>query len=164
MRTRAVVVFDVTNRDSFEGAKSWVKELQRRGDPAAIIALAGNKADIRDGRAVTAEVRQLPSTRGVGVGHCAPPPPPPPLYCHARPVVVVQEAREFAKEYAIIYMDTSAKTGYNVREIFTAIANKLPRAAKAVDKDVLTDLGEMSPPPAKSGGGCCGGGASGGST
>ena len=39
----AVVAFDVTNRDSFEGAKSWVKELQRRGDPNVIIALAGNK-------------------------------------------------------------------------------------------------------------------------
>ena len=39
----AVVVFDVTSRDSFEGAKSWVKELQRRGDPNVVIALAGNK-------------------------------------------------------------------------------------------------------------------------
>jgi GTPase SAR1 family protein len=39
----AVVVFDVTSRDTFEGAKSWVKELQRRGDPNVVIALAGNK-------------------------------------------------------------------------------------------------------------------------
>lgn len=53
----AVVVFDVTNRDSFEGAKSWVKELQRRGDPSVVIALAGNKADIKDGRVVDVSVR-----------------------------------------------------------------------------------------------------------
>ena len=52
----AVVVFDVTSRESFEGAKSWVKELQRRGDPSVVIALAGNKADVKEGRAVSAEV------------------------------------------------------------------------------------------------------------
>ena len=34
-----------------------VKELQRRGDPNAVIALAGNKADMRDRRQVDAEVR-----------------------------------------------------------------------------------------------------------
>ena len=39
----AIVVFDLTNHESFEGAKSWVKELQRRGDPSVIVALAGNK-------------------------------------------------------------------------------------------------------------------------
>lgn len=56
----AVVVFDVTNRESFEGAKSWVKELQRRGDPSVVIALAGNKADIKEGRVVEAAVHCLP--------------------------------------------------------------------------------------------------------
>jgi len=39
----AVVVFDLTSRESFEGARSWVRELQRRGDPNVVIALAGNK-------------------------------------------------------------------------------------------------------------------------
>ena len=39
----AVVVFDVLSRESFDGAKSWVRELQRRGDPNVVIALAGNK-------------------------------------------------------------------------------------------------------------------------
>jgi small GTP-binding protein len=42
----AIVVYDITDPDSFAGAKSWVKELQRRGDPNVIIALAGNKADL----------------------------------------------------------------------------------------------------------------------
>mmetsp|Transcript_18428 Transcript_18428/g.52909 ORF Transcript_18428/g.52909 Transcript_18428/m.52909 type:complete len:196 (-) Transcript_18428:203-790(-) len=51
----AVVVYDITNADSFTGAKSWVKELQRRGDPNVVIALAGNKADNEANRAVDAE-------------------------------------------------------------------------------------------------------------
>jgi GTPase SAR1 family protein len=49
----AIVVYDITNKDSFNGAKSWVKELQRRGDPNVVIALAGNKSDLEHKRAVS---------------------------------------------------------------------------------------------------------------
>ena len=52
----AIVVYDITNKESFNGAKSWVKELQRRGDPNVIIALAGNKADLQNKRRVETEV------------------------------------------------------------------------------------------------------------
>mmetsp|Transcript_5980 Transcript_5980/g.8189 ORF Transcript_5980/g.8189 Transcript_5980/m.8189 type:complete len:195 (-) Transcript_5980:454-1038(-) len=51
----AIVVYDITNQDSFAGAKSWVKELQRRGDPNVVIALAGNKADLDSRRKVEFE-------------------------------------------------------------------------------------------------------------
>ena len=52
----AIVVYDITNKDSFNGAKSWVKELQRRGDPNAVIALAGNKADLQSKRKIDYQV------------------------------------------------------------------------------------------------------------
>jgi len=51
----AIVVYDITNQDSFAGAKGWVKELQRRGDPNVVIALAGNKADLESRRKVQFE-------------------------------------------------------------------------------------------------------------
>ncbi|GKY94614.1 hypothetical protein MPSEU_000426900 [Mayamaea pseudoterrestris] len=51
----AIIVYDITNPDSFAGAKSWVKELQRRGDPNVVIALAGNKADLESRRKVEFE-------------------------------------------------------------------------------------------------------------
>lgn len=54
----AIVVYDITNKDSFNGAKSWVKELQRRGDPNVVIALAGNKADLESRRKVEFEEAQ----------------------------------------------------------------------------------------------------------
>lgn len=38
----AIVVYDITNQDSFAGAKSWVKELQRRGDSNVVIALVSS--------------------------------------------------------------------------------------------------------------------------
>ena len=54
----AIVVYDITNKDSFNGAKAWVKELRRRGDPNVVIALAGNKSDLEHKRAVELEDAQ----------------------------------------------------------------------------------------------------------
>lgn len=54
----AIVVYDITDPDSFAGAKSWVKELQRRGDPNVVIALAGNKADLTSRHKVEFEEAQ----------------------------------------------------------------------------------------------------------
>lgn len=42
----AIVVYDITSPDSFARAKSWVRELQRQGNPNIVIALAGNKSDL----------------------------------------------------------------------------------------------------------------------
>ncbi|KAG2483284.1 hypothetical protein HYH03_017831 [Edaphochlamys debaryana] len=54
----AIIVYDITSPDSFTRAKSWVRELQRQGNPNMIMALAGNKADLESQRAVTAEEAQ----------------------------------------------------------------------------------------------------------
>lgn len=42
----AVVVFDLTSRESFLGAQTWVAELKRKGDPDCVVGLAGNKLDL----------------------------------------------------------------------------------------------------------------------
>lgn len=55
----AVIVYDISNADSFQKAKNWVKELQRQGSPNLIMALAGNKADLAESRAVPAEEAQV---------------------------------------------------------------------------------------------------------
>jgi len=54
----AIVVYDITSKDSFDRAQNWVKELQRQGNPNIVIALAGNKLDLADHRQVTAEEAQ----------------------------------------------------------------------------------------------------------
>lgn len=79
-------------QDSFNGAKSWVKELQRRGDPNVVIALAGNKADMEGKRKVQTE-----------------------------------EAQQYALENDIIFLETSAKTALNVRNLFVEIGKSRDR-------------------------------------
>jgi len=54
----AVVVYDITQTNSLEKAKSWIRELQRQADPAIVIALCGNKTDLEARRQVTQEEAQ----------------------------------------------------------------------------------------------------------
>lgn len=52
----AVVVYDIASAESFAKAQAWVRELQRQGAPGAVIALAGNKADLAgEARTVSAD-------------------------------------------------------------------------------------------------------------
>lgn len=51
----AIVVYDITNQDTFGRAKAWIKELQRQASPNIVIALAGNKTDLANKRSVEFE-------------------------------------------------------------------------------------------------------------
>lgn len=55
----ALVVFDVTSAESFEGAKDWVRELQQNAPPSIVIALAGNKIDLSPRRVSTEQGKEL---------------------------------------------------------------------------------------------------------
>ena len=55
--TVIIVVYDVTQRESFERAKMWHKEVLR-GEAGALIALVGNKLDRQEERAVEREEAQ----------------------------------------------------------------------------------------------------------
>ena len=48
----AIVVYDITDIESFNGAKTYVEELQRQGSQDVVIALAGNKLDLDSKREV----------------------------------------------------------------------------------------------------------------
>ncbi|XP_014947087.1 ras-related protein Rab-5A isoform X2 [Ovis aries] len=58
----AIVVYDITNEESFARAKNWVKELQRQASPNIVIALSGNKADLANKRAVDFQLRSCRRT------------------------------------------------------------------------------------------------------
>lgn len=51
----AIVVYDITNAESFEKARRWVDELRAQGSPGCVIALAGNKTDLEDQRQVSSD-------------------------------------------------------------------------------------------------------------
>ncbi|SOV73598.1 ras-related protein Rab-5C [Plasmodium sp. gorilla clade G3] len=95
----AVIVYDITNKKSFEGAKGWIHELKSVHSNDIIIALAGNKNDLEEHRAVDREL-----------------------------------AESFANSNNILFIETSAKTGQSVNELFLRIAKKLPLHKKEQER------------------------------
>lgn len=51
----ALVVYDITKRDTFQNVSKWINELRMNGDKDVIIVLVGNKCDSEDERVVTLE-------------------------------------------------------------------------------------------------------------
>ncbi|XP_023300824.2 ras-related protein Rab-21 [Lucilia cuprina] len=51
----AILVYDITDQDSFQKVKNWVKELKRMLGSEIILAIAGNKIDLEEHRTVMEE-------------------------------------------------------------------------------------------------------------
>jgi len=122
----ALVVYDLTKPTSLTKAKHWVAELQRQASPGIVIALVGNKLDLcaesssdepgpattdadADGGAAEAEAE----TEDTGDARKVP----------------TREAKAYADEESLLFFETSAKTGSNVADVFTAIANAIPETS-----------------------------------
>ena len=51
----ALVVYDITKKDTFQNVSKWINELRMNGDKDVIIVLVGNKSDLEEDRVITLE-------------------------------------------------------------------------------------------------------------
>lgn len=113
----ALVVYDLTKPTSLVKAKHWVAELQRQASPGIVIALVGNKLDLtNEDFAAAGEANSRDGGDAEGVAEES---------GDARKIST-KEGRDYAEEEGLLFFETSAKTGVNVQEVFTAIANAIP--------------------------------------
>ena len=105
----AVVVYDVTNRQSFLNTPKWIEEVRTERGDDVVIVLVGNKTDLSEKRHVSLE-----------------------------------DAEAKAKEHGVIFIETSAKGGVNIKALFRKIANALPglEAAEGGAAGEKTELAE----------------------
>ncbi|KAK6133254.1 hypothetical protein DH2020_033015 [Rehmannia glutinosa] len=62
----ALLVYDISRRQTFESIGRWLNELQTHSDMNVVTILVGNKSDLKDGREVTtAEGKALAETQGL---------------------------------------------------------------------------------------------------
>lgn len=111
----ALVVYDITKPSSLVKAKHWVAELQRQASPGIVIALVGNKLDLCEDDAPEGEQQEGENAEDDESG--------------AVRKVSSKEAKAYADEESLLFFETSAKTGHNVSEVFTAIANAIPETS-----------------------------------
>ncbi|KAM9274538.1 ras-related protein Rab-41 isoform 5-T5 [Morus bassanus] len=79
--TIAVVVYDITNLNSFQQTSKWIDDVRTERGSDVIIMLVGNKTDLADKRQVS-----------------------------------IEEGERKAQELNMMYIETSAKAGYNVKQ------------------------------------------------
>ncbi|KAK7945642.1 hypothetical protein WMY93_001370 [Mugilogobius chulae] len=89
--TVAVVVYDITNVNSFQQTTKWIDDVRTERGSDVIIMLVGNKTDLEEKRQIT-----------------------------------IEEGEQRAKELNVMFIETSAKTGCNVKQLFRRVAAALP--------------------------------------
>jgi small GTP-binding protein len=57
-----IIVFDITNNESFDGARKWIEDLKNHNH-TAILSLIGNKVDLQESRKVSYEIAKLYSVQ-----------------------------------------------------------------------------------------------------
>uniref|UniRef100_A0A915M8R7 Ras-related protein Rab-6B n=2 Tax=Meloidogyne TaxID=189290 RepID=A0A915M8R7_MELJA len=110
--TVAVVVYDITNANSFHQTSKWIDDVRTERGSDVIIMLVGNKTDLTEKRQVSTE-----------------------------------EGEQKAKELNVMFIETSAKAGYNVKHLFRRIASALPGidVEKPSDAKQVVDIGPIKP-------------------
>ncbi|XP_061753738.1 ras-related protein Rab-6A isoform X2 [Nerophis ophidion] len=120
----AVVVYDITNVNSFQQTTKWIDDVRTERGSDVIIMLVGNKTDLADKRQITTE-----------------------------------EGEQRAKEMNVLFIETSAKTGYNVKQLFRRVAAALPGMDTTQDKNrgdmIDIKLEKPQEQPASEGGCAC---------
>lgn len=91
----AILVYDITNDESFENIESWIYNLKTILGSDIVIALVGNKSDLEHRRNVDYKV-----------------------------------AKKFANKNSLIFMETSAKTAFNIDLLFKKITHELMKLKK----------------------------------
>ncbi|KAI7874499.1 ras-domain-containing protein [Lichtheimia hyalospora FSU 10163] len=102
-----VIVYDITNRNSFMNTTKWIDDVRAERGKDVIIILVGNKTDIGEKRQVS-----------------------------------VEDGEKKAKEYNVMFIETSAKAGYNVKALFRKIGHALPGMETSTDdtRDSMTKV------------------------
>lgn len=131
--TGALIVYDVTNRDSFENCAKWLKELRTHADSSIVAMLVGNKCDLKHKQAVD-----------------------------------VEDAKDFAEDNNLAFIETSA---YDATNVDLAFETSLIEIYRIVRKNLaagkydptrpapsMANVALKNPHLAKAqagGGGCC---------
>ena len=107
----AILVYDITNLESFNNVQKWAIELKSLAEPDVVIILVGNKADLNEARKINTE-----------------------------------EGRKFAQQNDMLFYETSAFTGLNIKEAFEDLLSAIVQVSKDRGNNGNTNIGIILKP------------------
>lgn len=118
----ALLVFDITRRQTFLSATSWLSDLRQIAEEGIIIVLVGNKSDLATASTVapSSPNAQDPSRTEEN-----------------KRQVTKEEAEEWCKQNNVLeYVETSAKSGEGVERAFLEVAERIYQNIEAGKYDL----------------------------
>ncbi|WRX07671.1 Small GTPase - like 1 [Theobroma cacao] len=113
----AVIVYDVASRQSFLNTSKWIEEVRTERGSDVIIVLVGNKTDLVDKRGILAfNEYSLFDLVFIPCAFCG-------LFDRQ---VSIEEGEAKARDLNVMFIETSAKAGFNIKALFRKIAAALP--------------------------------------
>lgn len=110
----ALLVFDITRRNTFASVTSWLQDLRQIAEEGIIVVLVGNKADLANSSTVSSDQSE-PNQRQV----------------------TRQEAEEWCVQNRVMqYVETSAKNGTGVERAFLEVAERIYQNIEAGKYDL----------------------------
>ncbi|XP_071614260.1 ras-related protein Rab-41 isoform X3 [Heliangelus exortis] len=133
--TIAVVVYDITNLNSFQQTSKWIDDVRTERGSDVIIMLVGNKTDLADKRKFLDYFSSFCFFSSV-------------ICCRCCRQVSIEEGERKAQELNMMYIETSAKAGYNVKQLFRRVAAALPGMDSTPEKskEDMIDIKLEKPP------------------
>ena len=113
----SVVLNSLIGRASFEAIDRWIEDVKNERGEGVIIVLVGNKSDLSEKRYLSSHSLLY---------SC--------LNCRQ---VATEEGEKRSAELNCMFLETSAKTGFNVKGLFTKIAQSLPNETQNGPPDAI---------------------------
>ncbi|WRT64912.1 uncharacterized protein IL334_001851 [Kwoniella shivajii] len=161
----ALLVYDVTRRESFEHVTSWLEDLRKYADENVSIILVANKIDlccpnqqplpsIQYGHPFPAP--DSPLSAGSSRSRSHSPSPPSKSSTGLKPrAVSTMEGALFAKEYGLLYVETSAKEGWGVTDAFEWTAREVLEKVRKGEMERRKPAVRLKDAETSQGGKCC---------
>lgn len=111
----ALLVFDITRRNTFESVTSWLSDLRQIAEEGIVVVLVGNKTDLAPASTASSSGREQENKRQV----------------------TKEEAEDWCKQNGVMrYVETSAKSGDGVERAFLEVAERIYQNIEAGKYDL----------------------------
>ena len=128
----ALLVFDITRRDTFTSVTSWLNDLRQIAEEGVIVVLVGNKSDLAPASLASGQASDEEGgddNNDLDMSKNA----------ENKRQVTVREAEDWCRQNNVMaYVETSAKSGEGVEKAFLEVAERIHQNIEAGKYD-LTD-------------------------